>query len=253
MTATLLPDKKSFLVITKNVTALKLIEDQSRLASMGEMIGNIAHQWRQPLSVISTASTGILFHKEMGSLTDELVEKEMNTINDNAQYLSQTIDDFRDFIKGETKFSTIKIKDIIDGSLSIVQAAIKNHYITLDIDVDDSLSVYGSKNELEQVLINIINNSKDIIVAKNIADGYISIKTEITEDGFNLIICDNGGGIPEEVLPRIFEPYYTTKHKSKGTGLGLSMAEKIIRERHQQTIEAYNDHIEHDGKNYTVV
>jgi signal transduction histidine kinase len=101
MSVSLLPDKKRILIVTKNISDMKFIEEQSKLVSMGEMIGNIAHQWRQPLSIISTASTGVLFQKEFGVLTDKVLIDSMNSINNSAQYLSKTIDDFRNFIKND--------------------------------------------------------------------------------------------------------------------------------------------------------
>ncbi|MDD2698495.1 MAG: PAS domain S-box protein [Arcobacteraceae bacterium] len=252
MSISLLPDKKRVLLSTKDVTALKLLEEQSKLASMGEMIGNIAHQWRQPLSIISTSSTGLILQQEYGLLNDEKLIEACNQINNNAQYLSKTIDDFRNFIKGDTSFVPVNVSLVVDETLSLLKAALSSHYIKLVLSLEDDLTINANKNELEQALINIINNAKDALV-ENVDehDRTIFISTKaIDSESLELSICDNGGGIPANVIDRIFEPYFTTKHQSKGTGLGLSMTHKIITQRHHTILSVYNNEFEYDGKNY---
>jgi PAS domain S-box-containing protein len=251
MSVSLMPDKERLLLISKDVTALKTIEDQSHLAAMGEMIGNIAHQWRQPLSVISTNATGLSLQQQHGMLTEEKVEKACNLINDNAQYLSRTIDDFRNFIKGDKDFFKLDIVDMIKGSLSLSDSSLKSNYIEVVTSLDDTLEILGSKNELEQVLINIINNAKDVLVEKLPEDErYIFISTKKVGEALELKILDNGGGIPSEILGKVFEPYFTTKHQSIGTGLGLSMVQKIIHQRHEQNITVNNEKFVYKDKEY---
>jgi len=253
ITISVLPDKKRLLFITKDVTSLKLFENNLKLASMGEMIGNIAHQWRQPLSVITTSASGLRLKSEYGEkIKDEEIKEFSEKIIDQARYLSETIDDFKNFIKGTTEFKTIDIKDIIQSSLSLTYASTNDNYIKVIQKTDDSIKIDGNKNELEQALINIINNSKDVLIEnKDDSERYIFIKTKkINDITLELKICDNGGGILEKNLDRIFEPYFTTKHKSIGTGLGLSIVDKIIRERHRQTITAYNEEFEYEGRFY---
>jgi PAS domain S-box-containing protein len=250
MSASLLPDKKRFLIVSKNVTALKLLEDQSKLASMGEMIGNIAHQWRQPLSMISTASTGVLFYKDIGQLSDDFIEKEMNLINDNAQYLSKTIDDFRDFIKGERKLVEFNLDENIQSFINLVQGSIKSNDIHLIIDTNKDIHIQGYPNELIQCLINIFNNAKDAL--KSVSDErYIFIKTNEENNSIKLTILDNAGGIDEKLINRIFEPYFTTKHQSQGTGLGLSMTRNLIVEGMRGELNVENHTYSYNQETFT--
>ena len=210
---------------------LQLLE-QSKMASMGDMIGNIAHQWRQPLSVISTASTGIIFKKKMNLLKDDEIESMCNHINENAQYLSKTIDTFMDFLKEKKELQEVIIQERVNKALDIVKTSLINHHIKLINTIDDvePIKVKLILGELSQVIINIINNAKDVLIDENIQNGWVKVELEKFDDKVIITIQDNGGGIPEDVLPRIFEPYFTTKHKSQGTGLGLHMSYQIITE-----------------------
>jgi C4-dicarboxylate-specific signal transduction histidine kinase len=230
----------------------KILFEQSKLASLGEMIGNIAHQWRQPLSLISTAATSVLFYKEMNKLDDKQITTQMTLINDQSQYLSKTIDDFTNFIKNEENFNDISIKEVVKSALNLVEASFHNNYIKFETNLINDLRINGSKNELEQALINIFNNAKDILKEKDEEDRIIKIKTYLENDNqIILTIQDSGGGVPEDIIEHIFEPYFTTKHQSQGTGLGLSMVDKIIRERHHQTVYVENKQFEYNFKNYT--
>ena len=228
----------------------KLLTQQSKMVSMGEMIGNIAHQWRQPLSVISTASTGMKMQKEFDNLTDESFIKSCDMINNNAQYLSRTIDDFRNFIKGDRNKTIFDLKDDVDSFLHLVNGSIKTHHINIVLDLQENILINGYANELTQCLINIFNNAKDILNEKNIEDKYLFISTY--EKGNNAIIKirDNAGGIPQEILPRIFEPYFTTKHKSQGTGLGLHMTYNLIVDGMKGSIDANNIEFNHNDCDY---
>jgi len=236
--------------IEKNIQhELKLFE-QSKMAAMGEMIGNIAHQWRQPLSVISSISTGAKLQKEMNILTDDMFNKDMDDINDNAQYLSKTIDDFRNFIKGERVKKTFNLNDDIDSFLHLVQGSIKSHYISMVLDLDDTIEVVGYPNELIQCFINIFNNSKDAIFHFPEENRFIFIKTYLDNNNVHISFKDTAGGIPENILPRIFDPYFTTKHQSQGTGLGLHMTYKLIVEGMNGTIDAKNINFTYEDKEY---
>ena len=252
MSIALLPDRKRILISTKDITSLKLMEEQSKLASMGEMIGNIAHQWRQPLSVITTSATGMKMQKEYGVLKDETFNKTCDAINDNAQYLSKTIDDFRNFIKGDSILSMVKISKIIKETLNLLDASLSNNYIKLELSIEEDLEINANKNELEQAFINIINNAKDALVEKvQEKERIIFISTtNIDDTSLELKICDNGGGIPSNVIGRIFEPYFTTKHQNQGTGLGLAMTHKILTKKYKQKMSVNNEEFEYKGKNY---
>ena len=242
MAISLLPDKKRILMVTKNVSDLKFIEEQSKLISMGEMIGNIAHQWRQPLSIISTASTGVLFQKEYGLLTDKVLIDSMNSINNSAQYLSKTIDDFRNFIKNDKTEEITSIKDAIAFTINLTEASLKNNYINLIVNCEADMTIHAIKNELVQCFLNIINNAKDALITDAKEENrYIIIETKQIEDDLELSIKDSAGGIPDEIIGRIFEPYFTTKHKSLGTGIGLSIVNKILRDKYCANVTVYNE------------
>ena len=228
----------------------KQLFEQAKHAQMGEMIGNIAHQWRQPLSVISTASTGILVEKEFGVLTDEKFVKSCEMINQNAQYLSKTIDDFRNYIKGERVKVHFDLSETIESFLHLIQGSIKNHDIEVVVQLEDGIKIDGYPNELTQCLINIFNNAKDILKEKREENRAIIIATMSQDKNAIITIKDNAGGIPQEVLPQIFDPYFTTKHKSQGTGLGLSMTRKLIVEGMDGDVVALNQEFEHDGMRY---
>ncbi|MEA3498555.1 MAG: PAS domain-containing sensor histidine kinase [Campylobacterota bacterium] len=208
---------------------LQLIESE-KMASMGEMIGNIAHQWRQPLSTISTAASGMQIQKEYNILTDESFNENCELINENAQYLSQTIDTFRNFIKGEKLYKEIVIQDEITDALNIAFPTLKDNRITVkdNINYKDQVKITMNTGELPQVIINILNNAKDILLEKKISKPWIKLDFEKGENSIIITIEDNGGGVPDQILTKIFDPYFTTKHKSQGTGLGLHMSYSIV-------------------------
>lgn len=209
-----------------------LILEQSKMAAMGEMIANISHQWRQPLSVISTAATGMKLQKEFDTLKYDEFIKGCDVINDNAQYLSKTIDTFKNFIKEDKISKEHPIENEIAQAIDIVKVNLESKYIKLrdNINYDKKTIMDIVTNELSQVIINIINNSKDIIIERDIPEGWIEINLINNTDKVIITIEDNAKGIPTNILSRIFEPYFTTKHKSKGTGLGLHISYKIITE-----------------------
>lgn len=253
MSITLLPDKKRLLIIAKDVTSLKQLEDQTKLIAMGEMIGNIAHQWRQPLSVITTAISGISIKNEMGVLDTQDINTTKDIIIKQAEYLSTTIENFRNFIKEDKKVKLISLNDALHNTISLVQASLQNNFIRLIPQMEDDLIILGNKNELTEAFINIINNSKDVLIENyhNEESRLIFIKTrKIDEKSLEIQFLDSGGGLDKAVIGRILEPYFTTKHKSQGTGLGLSIADKIIRERHKGIIDIFNQEFEFEGKTY---
>jgi len=246
--------EKVILVIANDITEMKKLEEeklknqeilfsQSKVAAMGEMIGNIAHQWRQPLSVISTASTGLMMEKEIGVLTDEKLKNTLESINDYAQYLSTTIDTFRDYVKTEKVYKEVILQDGIKTALDIVDASFKNNYITIKSNYEklEPIKIKLVIGELSEVLINILNNSKDALKERKIKNNpWVEIKVNSYKDKVVITIEDNAGGIPDKVISKIFEPYFTTKHQSQGTGLGLHMSYKIITESLRGKIYAKN-------------
>jgi signal transduction histidine kinase len=236
--------------VQKNQSIQNKLHKAEKMAAMGEMIGNIAHQWRQPLSVISTGVTGMMMQKEHDLLTDELFTKTCENINENAQYLSSTIDDFKNYIKGDNTKVLFNLKETIDSIMHLIEPTIKNYQIKVHLDLDSSLEIIGYSNELKQSLINIINNAKDILEDKNEDERFIFIKL-YEENGKILIsIKDSGGGINEKIKDKIFEPYFTTKHQSRGTGLGLHMVYDLIVSDMGGKIEVLNETFTHESKEY---
>ena len=237
--------------IIQNQQKDKILSEQSKMAAMGEMIGNIAHQWRQPLSVISTTATGIIIQKQYNILEEDKLIENCNIINDNVQYLSRTIDDFKNFIKGDRNKKIFSLKNDIDSFLHLVESTMKNNHIKIILDLQEDILINGYENELIQCFINIFNNAKDALKENNIENKLIFISTCKEKDKTIIKIKDNAGGIPSDILPYIFEAYFTTKHKSKGTGLGLNITYNLIVDGMSGTIEANNVTYDYEGKNYT--
>jgi len=216
---------------------------------MGEMIGNIAHQWRQPLSIISTSATGMHLQKEMGILTDDEFYKYCEIINEHSQFLSQTIDDFRNFIKGDTKPIRFDLKNDTDSFIKLVDVTIKKNNINIILDLEENIHIQGYPNELIQCFMNIFNNAKDALVENNDEDNrYVFISQQVENDNVIIEFKDNAGGIKEDILNKIFEPYFTTKHKSQGTGLGLHMSYNLVTNGMKGTITVKNDEYNFNGK-----
>ena len=255
-------DKLSIIGIIQDITESKNLEiekqqkdellyQQSKMAAMGEMIGNIAHQWRQPLSTISTASTGTKLQKEMNCLSDEDLFSALTSINNSAQYLSKTIDDFRDFFNpSNNKVTEFDISDAISKTLNLVKA----QFVAKDIEIIQNIEEYkinSIENELIQVLVNILNNARDALDVTENQRRLIFINTYSKDNTLYLEIQDNAKGIPEDIIDRIFEPYFTTKHQSQGTGIGLYMSKEIIEKHLNGKILVSNKEYVFDGISYT--
>ena len=206
----------------------RILAQQQKMVAMGQMIENIAHQWRQPLSVISTSASGLKLKKQLNILEDEELIKSIDKIVDTAKYLSDTIDDFRYFFKPQkdkTKFSLAKN---IEKSLSFLEATLKENSIKVEFDYED-IDIIAYETELMQVFINIISNSKDAFIEKKIKDRVIFISIKNFPNRILIEIKDNAGGVEEDILDKVFEPYFTTKHQYNGTGIGLYMSNQIIK------------------------
>jgi len=243
-------------LLSKIKTHLSLRELQEKelqnkkLISLSNLIHNIGHQWRQPLSVISTAATGMKLQKELGVLSDDTFNESCNAIDNNAQYLSRIIDDFRDFIESSRTKKEFNLKDNIDNFVDLMKYSIKDHNINIILDVHEDIKIDGYENELTQCLISIFNNAEDILKEKDIEDKFIFISTSIINDKVIITIKDNGGGIPDNIINKVFEPYFTTKHKSQGTGLGLSMTYNLIVDAMSGTIDVTNNTYTYKDKEY---
>ena len=220
------------------------------MASMGEMIGNIAHQWRQPLSVISTGATGMQMQKSIDILTDETFNDTCEMINKNAQYLSETIEDFKNFIKNDRKLELFNLKKNIEHFIQIVNPTIVNNHLNVVYALDENIDIKGYPNELIQCLINIFNNANDVLKKLDEKNRHIFISTYIENENIVITIKDSGEGIDTDVLPKIFEPYFTTKHQSQGTGLGLHMTYNLIVDGMKGSIKVTNTTYTYNNQNF---
>ncbi|MCG3651510.1 cache domain-containing protein [Aliarcobacter butzleri] len=225
-----------------------ILYQQSKMAAMGEMIGNIAHQWRQPLSIITTATSGMVLQKQMGVLTDEFFFEASNRINASSQYLSQTIDDFRNFFIPNKEKSKVNLIEIFKKTLDLISAQFSSKDIKIIKNIE-GVEFESYENELIQALINILNNSRDELIKKD-GERFIFVDAFEKDNFINITIKDNAGGVIKENLDKIFEPYFTTKYKSQGTGIGLYMTEEIITKHLNGTICVENVEFTYDEKEY---
>ncbi len=216
--------------LEKNRVKDKQMLEQSRLAQMGEMLSMIAHQWRQPLAAIGSTSASLELKATLGKNDKDTVIKLSSKISEYAQHLSQTIDDFRDFFKTNKKEVESSYCEMIDSILNIVEVSIRNQNIKIIKELNSPERFTTFPNEVKQVILNLMKNAEDIILEKKIEDAYIKITTYMDGTLHILEISDNAGGVPEDIICKIFDPYFSTKLEKNGTGLGLYMSKSIIEE-----------------------
>ena len=234
--------------IDKNNKQQRILSQQAKMAAMGEMLGNIAHQWRQPLSVITTVATGMKLQKEFDSLDDETFDKSIDNITNSALYLSDTIEDFRNFFRTDKEETLFSVKDIFEKVFKLTDAQFKNLEIIFIKEIND-FKLFGFENEFVQALINILNNAKDALENME-KPRLIFISTKKDNDKLIIKITDNAGGINEDIIDKVCEPYFTTKHQAKGTGIGLYMTEEIIVNHMNGSFNINNCEFEYEGKKY---
>lgn len=219
----------------------KLLIQQSKMASMGEMIGAIAHNWRQPLNTLSLLCITVMEKFENSNLNKEYLDTWMGKVKKQLNFMSQTIDDFRNFYKPQEEFQKIFLKEIVLKVVTLVSYEFKINNIQININIQESISLICLENQLQQALINILLNAKDAIISNNIKNGILTINAEKNDSSIILTIKDNAEGINDStILKRIFEPYFTTKKQSHGTGIGLYMTKIIIEKNLKGNIKARN-------------
>jgi len=228
----------------------KMLLQTSKLAAMGEMLGNIIHQWRQPLSVIAMVGNNIKMKIALDKIdTNHLIEN-ANVIESQVNYLSDTLNDFTTFFRPHKLNKIYSIKEFLDKCIELVKASFDESTITTIKEIDKKINSFGDPNQLTQAIINILNNSKDALKeAEKIRKKMIFIITAKEDNNNNLIIVikDNAGGVPANIIDRIFEPYFTTKDQNRGTGLGLYITHTIIEKNLHGTIRVENDVFEYEG------
>ena len=257
---TILNGKKVRISSVTDITEMKhrekLLFQQSKMASMGEMIDNIAHQWRQPLSLISTISTGLEIKMQLDVLDKENSQKDLKKINNTVQHLSQTIDDFRDFFKSDKSLVTFSVLESVKKNLFLLDAIFSDNDIGIVFEKSEDVKIDNYENEFTQALINIFYNAKDAMEEMN-TKKLIFINMEVHKNNIEIKIRDNAGGIDPSIIESIFEPYFTTKHKSQGTGIGLYMTHQIIESHMKGSISVENityvyENIKYTGAEFTL-
>ncbi|MBA3025888.1 MAG: hypothetical protein FP820_05695 [Sulfurimonas sp.] len=218
----------------------KIMFQQRKMASMGEMIENIAHQWRQPLSQVNASVfliDNIIFEKYK---QDDEIEKELQNIENLTEYMSNTINNFKNFFDHNKEKKIFSLEDVLNSSLMLLKDELDKNSIDIIKDIQENIIYKGYLDELQQVFLIIFNNARDIFLSKNIKNPTLIIKIHKTDKEIVLSICDNGGGIKNAIIDKIFDPYFTTKHKTQGTGLGLYMSKVIIEDSMQGNISVKN-------------
>jgi len=232
----------------KTIEKEKLLIQQSKMATMGEMIGNIAHQWKQPLSVISTSNDMVRMNKEMDNIFDEKDLEQAHEAIDNAvQNLSETIDDFRNFFNPNKKGTLFNVQDVFVKTHKLISSQFKNNDIEL-IESFESIELNAYENELSQTLINLLKNAKEELVKKDYRR-IIFIDVFKKDNQVIIQIKDNAGGIPDDIIDKVFNAYFTTKEESGGTGIGLYMSKQIIENMNGEIIVS-NEEYEYESVMY---
>jgi len=234
--------------VAKNKQKDDLLFRQSKHAQMGEMIGTIAHQIKQPLGAINIISSSMVVKQELGLDFD--IEKECGSIENQVAFAIDTIELFRNFFNPNKKPETISLIKTVNQCLYIIKDLCTKITIIKEFDESiDDISIYP--NEIIQVCMNIIKNAKDIFDEKNLSSPIIKIIIS-KEDNFQVIkILDNAGGVPEDIKNKIFDPYFTTKDEKRGTGIGLNLSKIIITEKHEGQISVENAMFIHNNESHT--
>ena len=224
--------------LAKNREKDHMLIQQSRLAAMGEMVHNIAHQWRQPLNALSLLVRNIKDDYDFQALTPEVMDRSVADAQRLLGRMSTTIDDFRDFFRPEKEMTQFDVSHAVEEAVFIMQGTLKSHGIELVEKLDPGVEAEGFPSQFAQAVLNILANAKEEILARKVAAGRIEIELQRQGETILLRVSDNAGGIAPEILPKIFDPYFTTK--DKGSGIGLYMAKTIIEHNMNGSISAAN-------------
>ena len=236
--------------VEKNREKEQLLIQKSRFIALGEMISNIAHQWRQPLSELSSILMYIKFKHSINVLDSDTMNQKTKEADKVIEYMSHTIDDFRNFFMPKKEKEEFYLYEIIDSVMTIVSSSLTNNSIKVDIKLDENTKVFTYLNEYEQVILNIMKNAKDVLIEKKIEKPTINIYALENKRKVKLFIEDNGGGITVEPKSKIFEPYFSTKDDSDGTGIGLYMSKIIVEKNMKGKLKVENTP---KGARFTVI
>ena len=235
-------EEKVIVETSKQKEQEQLLIQQTRLAAMGEMIGNIAHQWRQPLNALGLILQNLKFSYEIGELDEKMIDKSVKKATMLTENMSKTIDDFRNFFRPNKAKENFKINEGITKAIELIESTFEHNNIKLEKDFASSeIEFFGFANEFSQVILNLLTNAKDAVLENKIENPLIIIQTKIDDEYIYISIKDNGLGIKDEIINKIFEPYFTTKDEGKGTGIGLYMSKIIIENNMNGKIEVKNE------------
>ncbi len=218
----------------------KMLIQQSKMAEMGDMISMIAHQWRQPLNQLSYVFMNIEGAFEYKELTQKYLDEKLGEGTRLLEFMSHTIDDFRNFFRPDKARSEVTLSDMVSQTLPLIEKTLEVHGIALHVSYESHSSVTIFRNELIQVLLNLIKNAKDVLVERDVAIPVIALRTFETEHSVSIEVCDNAGGVDEKIAKKIFDPYFSTKSQAHGTGLGLYMSKTIVEGHLGGTLELKN-------------
>ena len=218
----------------------QIMIQQSRQAAMGEMIENIAHQWRQPLNQLSLIQSTIFFEYQLGLLDAEKMKTYQDQSEGLMEYMTQTIDDFRNFFMPDREKAPFSVCTAVERALELIQPTLGRYRIKTALTCDDRPMAIGHENEFSQVVINLLTNAKDAMLEQSTEHPRITIHVSRQEKVTQITVCDNGGGVGEEIIDKIFDPYFTTKFKSRGTGIGLYMVKTIMEKSMHGRVSVHN-------------
>jgi len=233
-------DNRVKIEVFKRAEQEQMLIQQSRFAAMGEMIGNIAHQWRQPLNALGLLLQNVENAYEMDILDEAYIHRTVEKGNRLTQTMSQTIDDFRNFFKPNKVYELFNVSKSLYSTMDLLRSSLENNTIEIKLEVDESISVKGFASEFSQVLLNIINNARDALIEKVPKQRELFVRVFKDEVNAYVEVEDNAGGIAEEIFEKIFDPYFTTKDEGKGTGIGLYMSKTIIENSMQGLLKVQN-------------
>jgi two-component system sensor histidine kinase/response regulator len=236
--------------ISKRTQQQKLLIRQSRVAAMGEMMSAITHQWKQPLNILSVLNSKIKLKVSMDKLDKEEMIQDTQTIDNTIKMMSETVSDFKNYFSNDKTKNVFCIKQKVSDIVDIIKVQLEVNNINLQIDIEEETTGYAVESEFKHVILNLISNAKDAIIQNKCENREIFLKTEkIDNTNTKLTVQDSGGGIPENIIEKIFDDYFTTKGKD-GTGIGLSMTKLIVEDEMHGTIEVCN---QNDGALFTVI
>lgn len=231
-------DKKVKEELEKNREKEQILLQKAKLSSLGEMINSIAHQWRQPLSEISTVLVNIQLRYKLNKLDEKFLDDKINKGENILEFMSNTIEDFRNFFKVDKKKTKFNLKDLCDDTLNILAMTFENNFIEVDINIDKNIYIYGYKNQFAQVVLNLLVNSKDALIKNQIQSPKIYIKAVEKNNKIVFSVEDNAKGIDEKIIDKIFDLHFTSK--KDGSGIGLHISKIIIEKKFQGSLKAYN-------------